>query len=121
MHGNTLAMPLLLVSILTFSVPRVWLASGLNSCTSQEDDHTPSGPTLDGPNTDSTIAGTLLGSSGENVVKLGTILPLSYLGLCTKAWKCHFRMEFQSSKMGKNEGKMKPRRSKPGFKVGDNS
>ena len=46
-----------------------------------EDDHTPSGPTLGGPNTESTIAGTLLGSSGENVAKLGTILPLSYQSL----------------------------------------
>ncbi len=34
--------------------------------------------TLGGPNTGSTVAGTLLGSPGENVAKLGTILPLSY-------------------------------------------
>ncbi len=59
MCGNTLAMPLLLVSTLTIGVLRVWLASGLNSCRSQ-DDHTPSGPTLGGSNTDSTIAGNLI-------------------------------------------------------------
>ena len=45
-------------------------------------DHTPSGPTLGGPNTGSTIAGTLLGSPVENVVKVGTILPLPYQSLC---------------------------------------
>ena len=53
MLGNTLAMPLLLVSTLT----------------------------VGGPNTGSTIAGTLLGSPGENVAKLGTILPLPYESL----------------------------------------
>ena len=31
--------------------------------------------------TDSTVAGTLLGSSGDNVAKLGTILPLGYQSL----------------------------------------
>ena len=45
---------------------------------SVEDDRTHSGLTLGGPNTSSTVAGSLLGSPGENVDKVGTILPLSY-------------------------------------------
>ncbi len=49
-------------------------------------DHTPSGPTLGGYNTGSTIAGALLGTPGENVPKLGTIMPLSYQPLF---WKFH--------------------------------
>ncbi len=59
MHVNTLAMPLLLVSTLTAG------------------DHTPNGPSLGGPYTGSIVDGTLLGSPGENVANLGTILPLS--------------------------------------------
>ncbi len=38
----------------------------------------PSGPTLAGPNTGSTVCGALLGNPGENIKKLGTILPLSH-------------------------------------------
>ena len=38
----------------------------------------PSGPTLGGPNTGGTIGGALLGCPGENITKLGTILPLCY-------------------------------------------
>ncbi len=41
-------------------------------------DHTHSGPTLAGPSTGSTVAVTLLGGPGENVAKVGTILPLPY-------------------------------------------
>ncbi len=52
--------------------PCYWLLLEINL----EDDHTPSGPTLGGPNTGSTVAGALLGSPGENVAKEGTILPL---------------------------------------------
>ncbi len=37
-----------------------------------------SGPTLGSPNTSSTIAMALLGRPGENVPKVGTILPLPY-------------------------------------------
>ena len=39
--------------------------------------------TLAGPNTGNTVDGALLGSPGENVAKLGTILSLSYLRLNT--------------------------------------
>ncbi len=42
---------------------------------------TPSGPSLGGPYTGSTLEGTLLGSPGENAAKLGTILPLPYQSL----------------------------------------
>ncbi len=80
-----------------FGPPRVgslwvWSPSRLLSYKSQEihyqltirdflkGDHTPSGPTLGGLSTDSTstIAVALLGSPGENVTKVGTILPLTY-------------------------------------------
>ena len=40
--------------------------------------------TLGGPNTGSTVVGALLGRPGENITKLGTILPLSYQSLCDK-------------------------------------
>ncbi len=44
-----------------------------------EDDHTlPPHPTVGGPNTGSTVAGALLGGPGQNVAKVGTILPLPY-------------------------------------------
>ncbi len=47
-----------------------------------ESDHTPSGLTLGGPNTGSIAAVALLGNPGENVAKVGTILPLPYQPLC---------------------------------------
>ncbi len=47
-----------------------------------EGDHTPCGPTISDLNPGSIIGGTLLGSPGENIAKLGTIQPLSYQSLC---------------------------------------
>ena len=80
---------LLGVATLAVSVLRVRLASRLISRRSQEiqlleGEHTPSGPNLGGRNTGSSIDGALLGSSGENITKLGNILPLSYHTLCQK-------------------------------------
>ncbi len=40
----------------------------------------------DDTNTDSTVAGTLLGTSGENVANLGTILPLPFCLVGLKAF-----------------------------------
>ena len=51
----------------------------LNSLINLEGDHTLSGRTLGDPNTGSTVAGALLGSPGENVAKVGTIL--AYLAI----------------------------------------
>ncbi len=46
--------------------------------------------------TGSAVDGTLLGGPGENVAKLGTILPLTYQSLCSKLnWKLRFKFQVE--------------------------
>ncbi len=71
-------------------MPTFWAPSALHDSTlavlpfmvaTLEGEHTPSAPTLGGPNTGSTVGVALLGSPGENITKLSTILPLCYHAL----------------------------------------
>ncbi len=51
--------------------------------------YTPSGTIFGGPNIGITVGGSLLGSPGENVAELGTILPLSYHALRPHVYSRH--------------------------------